>query len=270
MEPTEHPKTTKSEEKRETRLGRIESREIRRFYGVLGAVLLIWLGLGWGIPVLIMGKPWGSPGELGDAFGMVNALFSGLAFTGVIAAIWLQKMEFQGQLQEFEEQTRLQRAQLEQSTQAHDAQIRATAEQISLLQKERLDREMDRELSFAPLFTAEIVTMEEDRAEIEIFNGGGPIFRVELRGEQSHCSFSIPNASGTHSRKSRSVPALTRERPLKVVVTPIGFSHPKHGASFGISFVRGDHKEESYQFSWGAVVGLSNNPIPRVKVFKSD
>lgn len=48
-------------------------------------------------------------GQFGDAFGVVNALFSGLAFAGVIVAIFIQRKEFELQrieLRETRKQTR--------------------------------------------------------------------------------------------------------------------------------------------------------------------
>lgn len=277
--PPEEPEKSDSQNPHQS--GGVGKPEMRKFYWVLAFVLGAWGVLGWGLPVLILEKSWGSPGELGDSFGMVNALFSGLAFAGVIAAIWLQKKEFQSQLREFEEQTEIQRAQLDHQTQAHKAQLKqqaelheaqmeATGEQIALLREERIAREKERDLAFAPLFTAEISKMEDDLTEIQIFNGGGPIFRVRLLGDEEHIFFSTPNSPGTHQRESRMIPTLTKEKLVKVTVRRRGLQSPKSGGCFRISFLRGDHAEETYGFSWPGYFGLSKNPIPMIEIFKDD
>lgn len=58
-------------------------------YKLLGLVVLLWGGC-WGIVPLIYSPPDGS-GTFGDMFGVVNALFSGLAFVGLIYTILLQR-----------------------------------------------------------------------------------------------------------------------------------------------------------------------------------
>ena len=45
---------------------------------------------------------WEKRGQFGDMFGAVNALFSGLAFTGVIIAILIQRDELSLQRKELE------------------------------------------------------------------------------------------------------------------------------------------------------------------------
>jgi hypothetical protein len=61
-------------------------------------VILVMVGANFYIPELY-DKPNGA-GEFGDMFGGVNALFSGLAFVGVIYAILLQRRELQLQREE--------------------------------------------------------------------------------------------------------------------------------------------------------------------------
>ncbi|BAV33755.1 hypothetical protein SCL_1444 [Sulfuricaulis limicola] len=64
--------------------------------GLIAFVVLCWLGLGF----YASSRP--EPGEFGDMFGSVNALFSGLAFAGLIYAIWLQRIELRLQRRELE------------------------------------------------------------------------------------------------------------------------------------------------------------------------
>ncbi|MDO9053237.1 MAG: hypothetical protein Q7U37_04820 [Gallionella sp.] len=57
-------------------------------------VIALWAGAG----VLLYSLP--ERGTFGDMFGAVNALFSGLAFVGVVYAILLQRGELQLQREE--------------------------------------------------------------------------------------------------------------------------------------------------------------------------
>lgn len=65
------------------------------------SVTIIWIGT-----IFVVPKFYGHPteaGTFGDMFGSINALFSGLAFVGVIVAILLQKDELELQRKELEE-----------------------------------------------------------------------------------------------------------------------------------------------------------------------
>lgn len=70
--------------------------------------MMFW---GWGVGQLPVN--YGSNrGEFGDQYGMLNALFSGLAFAGVITALYFQRKEIELQREEL----RLQRAEMEAAT----------------------------------------------------------------------------------------------------------------------------------------------------------
>ena len=64
--------------------------------GLISFVFLSWVGLGF------YASTQSDPGKFGDMFGSVNALFSGLAFAGLIYAIWLQRIELKLQRRELE------------------------------------------------------------------------------------------------------------------------------------------------------------------------
>lgn len=94
------------------------------------AVLTAWAGLGAAAYFLL--PDWPTRGQFGDVFGAVNALFSGLAFAGLIVAILLQREDLVLQREELtatrEELARTAKAQEEQvehSKRAADAQIQA-------------------------------------------------------------------------------------------------------------------------------------------------
>ena len=85
---------------------------------VVGVVVL-WAVFGFA-PVLYIGAP-EKAGELGDAFGAVNALFSGLAFAGVIYAIFLQRQDLA-----------LQREELSKSSGAGIRQVHIVLQQMAM------------------------------------------------------------------------------------------------------------------------------------------
>ncbi len=71
----------------------------------------------------LSGDAWALRGQFGDMFGAVNALFSGLAFAGVIIAVILQKNELA-----------LQRRELSASVEAQQGSSESLAEQVAMLE----------------------------------------------------------------------------------------------------------------------------------------
>jgi hypothetical protein len=65
---------------------------------VAAAVLALWAGIAFAAYVAL--PDWEKRGQFGDVFGAVNALFSGLAFSGLILAILLQRDDLDLQRQE--------------------------------------------------------------------------------------------------------------------------------------------------------------------------
>lgn len=97
-------------------------------------VILMVIGYGWviinifscivpGAEAQILG-----PGSFGDAFGVINTLFSGLAFAGVIYAIILQKKELALQREELKET----RKELARSAAAQEKSEKALADQVKV------------------------------------------------------------------------------------------------------------------------------------------
>jgi len=72
--------------------------------------------------------------HFGDSFGAVNALFSGLAFAGIIATIWLQKNELALQREEL----KMTREELKKSAQAQDKTQYALNSQVGLMTNQAL------------------------------------------------------------------------------------------------------------------------------------
>ena len=59
----------------------------------VAAFLLLGVPVVNGTVIRLVFGPWESGGTFGDSFGAVNALFSGLALTGVLVALFLQRTE---------------------------------------------------------------------------------------------------------------------------------------------------------------------------------
>lgn len=93
--------------------------------GIL-VVFSLWLLLGVFLPPLMSESV--SAGTFGDQFGAVNALFSGLAFAGVIYAVILQSKELE-----------LQRSELEQTREVLREQKAQLEEQNKTMQQQRFE-----------------------------------------------------------------------------------------------------------------------------------
>jgi hypothetical protein len=74
-------------------------------------------------------KDWNDRGNLGDSFGGINALFSGLAFAGIIYTILLQKKELTQQRQELVDT----RVELRRAADAQERSERAFLKQIEMM-----------------------------------------------------------------------------------------------------------------------------------------
>ena len=89
-------------------------------------VVLLWLVGAMGVYLGL--SSWQERGTFGDMFGAANALFSGLAFAGVIYAIYLQKEELSLQRKELE----LTRGELRRSAEAHEETAEKMTEQVKM------------------------------------------------------------------------------------------------------------------------------------------
>jgi len=74
-----------------TRSSKAKRITLKTLIYILGSCFLIWIISG--VTLWFVFKPGTNGGVFGDMFGVINALFSGLAFGGVIYAILLQKSE---------------------------------------------------------------------------------------------------------------------------------------------------------------------------------
>ncbi len=95
-------------------------------------VLTFWISAFYFIPKLSYNPE--VRGQIGDSFGLLNTLFSGLAFAGIIATIIMQRKELQLQREELE----LTRKELKKSAEAQDASQRALNLQVQLMTKQAI------------------------------------------------------------------------------------------------------------------------------------
>lgn len=103
------------------------SRIFPLIYLALG-VLVLWLGSFFIIVLMVPG--WEVRGQLGDLFGVVNSLFSGLAFAGVIYTIYLQREELSLQRKELQ----LTRDELHRAATAQEKSEQALQKQVEALE----------------------------------------------------------------------------------------------------------------------------------------
>lgn len=99
------------------------------------ATIIIALQVVVGLAVYVAFDDWQTRGQFGDVFGAVNALFSGLAFAGLIYTVLLQREELSLQRKELE----LTRQELRRSAHAQEqAEIALRAQAISTARTARL------------------------------------------------------------------------------------------------------------------------------------
>jgi len=98
---------------------------------------LVYLAIGvvglWAVSFLIIVfavGSWQERGQLGDLFGVVNSLFSGLAFAGVIYTIYLQREELSLQRRELQ----LTRDELQRAATAQEKSERVLQKQLEVLE----------------------------------------------------------------------------------------------------------------------------------------
>ena len=107
----------------------------RRSIIILAVVAIIGIQIAMGFAAYMLLPDWVTRGQFGDMFGVVNTLFSGLAFAGVIYAILLQREDLTLQREEL----KLTRAELRRSAEAQEKSERALSVQaVASAQSARL------------------------------------------------------------------------------------------------------------------------------------
>ena len=138
------------------------------------AIILVWGGFWVGLRVGFGEIT--DAGEFGDMFGAVNALFSGLAFAGVIIAILLQR-----------EELRLQRQELQDTRQTLARSAAAQEESVDLLKKQLSLQERGMAAAAAPMFRLQgSIGWDEARLNFRLRNMGDTTVReLQLATERN-------------------------------------------------------------------------------------
>lgn len=128
---------------------------------------------------------WASRGQFGDLFGAANALFSGLAFAGLIYTVLLQRKELQLQREEL----RMTRTELARSAKAQEKSERALASQALAAQTAAEIAAINNLLSH--------VHSETNR--LSVGTSGEIIYRAELEKLRSQHSNLLKNLNSLYS-----------------------------------------------------------------------
>ena len=114
---------------------------MKLFIGIVIFVFVFWIATP--LVVYLIFPDWEISGQFGDVFGSINALFSGLAFAGLIYAILLQKNELSLQREELQ----LQREEMKKSREALAEQAKLQGNQLLATITELNIRVLEAEIS---------------------------------------------------------------------------------------------------------------------------
>jgi hypothetical protein len=121
------------------------------FWAIVLGIVILWIAT---VPIvqwLGFGSPDGA-GTFGDTFGALNTLFSGLAFLGVLAGIFIQGREFRSQLEEM----RITASEMEKQSKIHDAQLETWRLQNELFRRQLCEAQIQERMSAEPFFKVSI------------------------------------------------------------------------------------------------------------------
>jgi hypothetical protein len=148
------------------------------FWVIAGAMVILWSAT---IPV-VKWMGFGSPdgaGTFGDTFGALNTLFSGLAFLGVLAGIFIQGREFRSQLEEM----RTTATEMEKQSKIHDAQLETWRLQNDLFRRQLCEAQIQERMSAEPFFKVSIMcyaNTEKISISLAMINYAEAVFGMTL------------------------------------------------------------------------------------------
>jgi|GEM_PF-5956458 len=143
------------------------------FWAIAAGTVILW---GTTVP-LVKWMGFGSPdgaGTFGDTFGALNALFSGLAFLGVMASIFIQGREFRSQLEEM----RTTATEMEKQSKIYDAQLESLKKQNHLLGKQFLEGQFIEQMAAQPIWNV-VAKLDHNNFISIVTNAGGIAYNVE-------------------------------------------------------------------------------------------
>jgi hypothetical protein len=197
---------------------------------VLGGIVGVWLAT-WFLPYAFNGSL-EKAGQSGDLFGSLNALFSGLAFAGLIIALRMQREELALQRQEL----RHTREEFAKQTMIHDAHL-------ALLTLERDEKEKSNKLAFEPFLMLRIGEAYCNQGVFKLINAGATIFDLE---------FSDPRFSGLQVIDFKASADTILDRGGYLNITwEVDRNIPKNSVvSFKISFTTGLKERKTAELSF--------------------
>ncbi|MFN7564711.1 MAG: hypothetical protein ACK5TH_23255 [Prosthecobacter sp.] len=113
-------------------------------------------------------------GEFGDLFGVINALFSGLAFLGVLVGIFIQGREFRLQLKEMAESSQ----EMKKQTNAYEKQIKVLQVQTDILKRQLGEAQIQGRMEALP-FLISRVTVSSKVINFALRNSGAEVFGLK-------------------------------------------------------------------------------------------
>lgn len=207
---------------------------LRRRWCALRRRAWIWLGLCVLLLYFLFGAVvyrtlphWQERGQFGDMFGAANALFSALAFAGVVYAIWLQREELRLQRREL----RLTRQQIAQQTRAYAQRL--AIEQAALRPLLRLVRISSWQFKRDTDFGTKIGFLS-----LELANDGGPMYHAIGRLLYRKAIF-VETPTDQDYEVELSAEAVSAADPLPAhLQSSMTYSIPKNGTChLGLHFV---------------------------------
>jgi hypothetical protein len=144
------------------------------FWAIAAGLVVLWSLT---IPV-VKWMGFGSPdgaGTFGDTFGALNTLFSGLAFLGVLAGIFIQGREFRSQLEEM----RIAAAEMEKQSIIYDAQLESLKRQNLLIGRQFIEAHFREQMKSQPIWSVD-VKVDDTNLILLVHNEGEIAYNVEF------------------------------------------------------------------------------------------
>lgn len=128
-------------------------------------------------------------GEFGDLYGVINALFSGLAFLGVLVGIFIQGREFRLQLKEMSVSTR----EMTEQSKTYKEQLASLQFQNNLLKRQLIESQIQGRMEVLPFLVTRL-SVHPEQVNFVMRNSGSGVFGIK-------CVSNLPNSS-THTHAS--------------------------------------------------------------------
>ncbi|MFA6958701.1 MAG: hypothetical protein WC538_22765 [Thermoanaerobaculia bacterium] len=159
------------------------------FFVVLVAVIVA-LSIGYYYGLILFGPlTWEDRAAFGDSFGALSAVFSGLAFAGVVFALNLQMEELKLQRQEMRDS----RFELAKTAKAQTEQARLLTAQLEAMQTERASNAARRKREIAPIFNLSPYEPRPPNISVQLRNEGGQA--ISPRAIATHCPIKVSPTS---------------------------------------------------------------------------